>query len=1022
MKRKIVQAVGPARLLIGLALMTVIGMPLAAWADTQPPITITLDQPLHFQANDGTDVVAEQGEHDVKALAGGQIQLQAKDKEPVFMQAVAGSHGETIDTATALMVVDQQNPDLIHVLLLQRDGQFLDAVGSVSGVQTRAATPSQALTYPTKICVTFPCPGNWPSGWITTPKGGTVVKGKVLIDVYASATGPVQNVQILVDGSTAFCALEKTAPYTCNLDTGKVKDGVHALSAVIRDTANNAVATAAVAMTVQNQGLAMPPAPPLPVSGKPDGQKCLTSSDCASGRCAFYFQPRPSDLFEVVFQQKGLNGYDFASSADRVVSLDYNGDKKQDLFIYRPGQGIAWVLQSNGNGTFTTVQATRGIAGFDLANGADRAVAFDFNGDGKDDLFIYRPGQGIAYVLQSNGNGTFTAVQMTHGIAGYDLANLADRAVALDFNGDGKDDLFLYRPGAGSQAWLLQSNGNGTFTTVQSTRGISGYDLANPADRAVALDFNGDGKDDLFLYRPGAGSQAWLLQSNGNGTFTTVQSTQGIAGYDLASGADRAVAFDYDGDGRGDLFLYRPGAGGTTWVLRSNGNGTFEIKGAGQGIGAYDFAGSTDEVIKLDYDGDRTDGLFVFRPGQGTVALFRQVADPVGRNYCISPGAHCPRPNTAGAQYGERYTRPFDSTTYTCWVGDNTWIPLSSRGNGQQCLDGSDCISRYCWVHPDLKYYCMDSQLRCAWPQVAGAQWGERRQVNGETYQCSPVGNMNWVNVKCPTTEFRILNACRIANGPNFCPVSYPVSTGVGSARDCSGKDVLGNIDCQRLRESEKLVGKTYQLELEKSADIARRTANPIPPNIYEQLKCFFEPVVFEGMKYTSNYNPDGRLNAILSCIAGGAAGSVVVGPVGTVAGCLAGVLAGPSGWQDLAYYGGPDFTLFGGPDNKPPTAITLGPDIITFRNQGDAADNPILWAHELEHTRQFRQLGNEGFADMYAYRADIIESDARKKERYVCDQLAKLKPPIGITDCRTDYTCKIDVKVTPSYCETIKP
>ena len=53
---------------------------------------------------------------------------------------------------------------------------------------------------------------------------GSVVKGLVLIDVQAKDNRGIQNVQILVDGSPAFCSLEKYAPYTCNWDTLKVKD------------------------------------------------------------------------------------------------------------------------------------------------------------------------------------------------------------------------------------------------------------------------------------------------------------------------------------------------------------------------------------------------------------------------------------------------------------------------------------------------------------------------------------------------------------------------------------------------------------------------------------------------------------------------------------------------------------------------------------------------------------------------------------------------------------------------------
>ena len=297
----------------------------------------------------------------------------------------------------------------------------------------------------------------------------------------------------------------------------------------------------------------------------------------------------------------GIAGYDLLSPADQVLKFDYDGDHNEDLFLYRPGKGAAWVAHSNGDGTFAAVYNVgdngsappNGIAGYDLLSTADRVLKFDYNGDGKEDLFLYRPGKGAAWVARSNGDGTFTAVYSVgdngsappNGIAGYDLLSTADQVLAFDYNGDGKDDLFVYRPGKGA-AWVAQSNGDGTFTAAYHVgdngsappNGIAGYDLLSTADHVLKFDYNGDGKEDLFLYRPGKGA-AWVARSNGDGTFTAVYSVgdngsappNGIAGYDLLSSADHVLTFDYNGDGKSDLFLYRPGKG-AAWVVKSKGD------------------------------------------------------------------------------------------------------------------------------------------------------------------------------------------------------------------------------------------------------------------------------------------------------------------------------------------------------------------------------------------------------------------------------------------------------------------
>jgi hypothetical protein len=78
---------------------------------------------------------------------------------------------------------------------------------------------------------------------------------------------------------------------------------------------------------------------------------------------------------------------------------------------------------------------------------------------------------------------------------------------------------------------------------------------------------------------------------------------------------------------------------------------------------------------------------------------------------------------------------------------------------------------------------------------------------------------------------------------------------------------------------------------------------------------------------------------------------------------------------------------------NTDAVAITLAADIIVFKNVGDAENSVSLWAHELEHARQYVALGTDGFAQMYLYEAGEVEGAAEKQTRCVCTTL-------GITNC----------------------
>ncbi|KAI9799780.1 MAG: hypothetical protein M1833_003899 [Piccolia ochrophora] len=360
-------------------------------------------------------------------------------------------------------------------------------------------------------------------------------------------------------------------------------------------------------------------------------------------------ESRSSPSFTPVYNQgdpgNGIGGYDLRSNADLSFSYDYNGSGKTDhLVLYRPGTGTVWILENNG-GTFKPVYAEgdpgTGIAGYDLKSPDDRAFAFDYDSSGRlDHLVFYRPGRGAIFIVKRRGN-TFKTVYTQRdggsGIGGFDLKSSADKAFAFDYNGSGKQDhICFYRPGTGT-FWILRNVG-GSFVAVYRQgdpgKGIGGYDLKSPADRAFAFDFNSSGKlDHIALYRPGTGT-FWILRNVG-GSFTPVYSQgdpgSGIGGYDLISPADRAFAFDWSGSGKADhLALYRPGTG-TFWVLEHT-RGTADFRAVlsegdpGQGVGGYDLASPEDKIFAFDYDhSKKSDHLVLYRTNaSGTIWILKK--------------------------------------------------------------------------------------------------------------------------------------------------------------------------------------------------------------------------------------------------------------------------------------------------------------------------------------------------------------------------------------------------------------
>jgi hypothetical protein len=305
----------------------------------------------------------------------------------------------------------------------------------------------------------------------------------------------------------------------------------------------------------------------------------------------------------------GMGGFDLRDGRDQVLAFDYAGSGKLDhLVFYRPGGQKIWIVKHNADDTYTQVfSSSSGIGGYDLKDARDRIVAYDYSHSGKlDHLLIYRPGMRTAFILGHGAGNTFAPVYSTTvaGIGGHDLADPRDKVIAYDYEHSGKlDHLLIYRPGTGSVQILKHGTGN-TFTAVfKSGTGIGGYDLVNGRDQVLAYDYEHTGKlDHLVLYRPGDRT-AFVVKHNPDHTFSAVFSNTrtGMGGYDLADTRDQVIAYDYERTGRPDhLMLYRPGEG-TVQILKHGAGTSFSpVFVSGTGIGGYTLESDRDRIVAFD--------------------------------------------------------------------------------------------------------------------------------------------------------------------------------------------------------------------------------------------------------------------------------------------------------------------------------------------------------------------------------------------------------------------------------------
>ena len=264
--------------------------------------------------------------------------------------------------------------------------------------------------------------------------------------------------------------------------------------------------------------------------------------------------------------------------------IDYDEDGYLDIWAPDGSTPFTQMCSNDGDGTFTCVAgSTIGLTAD--VNGEVTAVA-DYDGDGHTDI-LYRDGAAV-YIWSSDGDGTFTDRTATAGVSLSGAGGYNGNAFG-DYDNDG--DLDLY--GAQSAANKLYSNdGDGTFTDVTSTAGVAG--TVTLTEGVSWGDFDNDGDLDLYLAHNSASANQ-LFRNNGDGTFTDVASTYGLNDTAVSSGTEWA---DYDLDGDLDLVV---GNGTTaTKLFRNDLNDTHYLKvkvaGKGSGFSVKDGTGARVEL------------------------------------------------------------------------------------------------------------------------------------------------------------------------------------------------------------------------------------------------------------------------------------------------------------------------------------------------------------------------------------------------------------------------------------------
>jgi hypothetical protein len=333
--------------------------------------------------------------------------------------------------------------------------------------------------------------------------------------------------------------------------------------------------------------------------------------------------------FTDVSAEAGINDTHWSMAAGAV---DYDNDGDQDLYLLNYGPNVFY--RNNGNGTFTDITASLGLTGPEKLNGFLKwsiGVAFwDYNLDGRLDAMVgnflafdpayftpatpglmphpseYKGQESMLYEQQTDGK--FVDVTKKMGLSYPDSKCMG--LTVFDYDNDGDLDIFQAND---HQLNYMFRNDNGNYKEVGVEIGVAANNQGKGTGSMHGSigDVDGDGLIDLLVTDLEYGA---LYKNNGNGTFSDITESSGIAGPMRGKGSWGAEFLDYDNDGDIDIIA----ANGTAeelilqypLLLENDGKGHFKnvgteygsyfsTKRSGRGLAVWDFDndGDMDVII-----------------------------------------------------------------------------------------------------------------------------------------------------------------------------------------------------------------------------------------------------------------------------------------------------------------------------------------------------------------------------------------------------------------------------------------
>jgi hypothetical protein len=314
--------------------------------------------------------------------------------------------------------------------------------------------------------------------------------------------------------------------------------------------------------------------------------------------------------------------------------FDYDGDGRLDLFLANcaplPGSPDrhprSALYRNRGDGTFEDRTAGSGL---DVPLYAQGVTAADYDADGDADLFVTCLGPN--HLFRNDGGGRFRDVGQAAGLGGGPPWRWHTGSTWLDYDADGRLDLFVARyvkwtpetdqfcgiPGElkrycppwkyeGERCALYRNLGNGRFADVSRASGVDA--VVGKWFQPLVVDENDDGRPDVVVTSDGTPTALFRNQEGRRFTDVAAETGMGVSESGMPKGGMGVDAADWRNDGRESVLIGNFAGEGLSFFEPTG--GLYTNQAPPTGLAAASLRSLTFGLAFLDADGDgRQDAL-----------------------------------------------------------------------------------------------------------------------------------------------------------------------------------------------------------------------------------------------------------------------------------------------------------------------------------------------------------------------------------------------------------------------------